>query len=99
MAKARAAVRGRNDHERLVVQELQELVALGCDGIAGAVLSRGRWWNPARRPEGVKRRKARLCFSNSQMLAIDSSLTCCEGYVYCEGYALSQEVGLVIHHG
>lgn len=56
------------------------------------VLDRGRAYEPARRPKGLRKQQNRQCFRNATMLALkDRTLR------YAEGWACS-EIGIPVQH-
>jgi hypothetical protein len=64
--------------------------------IVAQVLTSASWWRPCPRPKGVRKRKDRACFENSQKLVLKSGTG--RTWSYVEGFALSA-LGVVVHHG
>jgi hypothetical protein len=66
------------------------------------IVKHGRFWTPAARPKGERKRQDKQCFSNSQLWLMKRLLL---GDVpewrYCEGLAASPRLGdsIGVHHG
>lgn len=91
------------DRVGLLRQLLQQRVRLyeatglplvgGFHGYEDLVLRHGRFFTGRPRPDGVRRRKPRACFTNALALARRDA-----GMTYVEGYALATTVSLPVVH-
>ena len=57
------------------------------------VLEYGWWYEPSKRPKGLKLGPPSRCFKNAFCLALDDN-----ALTYCEGFVLSAGGGVLIHH-